>query len=508
MSTTVKSDASCEPGRRVIEAARHAPALRQPGRRARCPVAIALMLSLAACVRYEPRPLHPADSARQFSARRLDAPELRTQVQALLPSATTSWPPSRWDRGSLLAVALAQNPRLAVARSEARVALAREVAAGVAPNPDLTLQSEYARDESHSWLYGIGFDVLLRSSRRRRLDVDIAKLAGANAQWNVVEQAWAVRRALNAALSEWQDASRRGVVLGHVVDSQARLAAMQERRIAAGEDAPGSGVAARAALLEAEQQRAQARSDAGAAQTAVAAALGLPPEALDGVQPDWPDWGAPPPVDDVLLRRAGEQALLSRADLAAAIGDYAGAEKQFERAVARQYPEFHLEPGYYWDHGIAKWPLDVAFALPIFNRNEGEIAEARAARDVAAGRMLALQAQIQGQIAAATRAEVVAAQGAAAAQRRVDAAAEQSRHAELGLKLGAIDRSERVAAEATAWRVQLDALQARARYQDARDALEDALHVPLSGPELALRPALQAAAPVDEPASSANEAQP
>ena len=208
------------------------------------------------------------------------------------------------------------------------------------------------------------------------------------------------------------------------------------------------------------------------------------------------------------LRRAGEQALLSRADLAAAIGDYAGAEKQFERAVARQYPEFHLEPGYYWDHGIAKWPLDVAFALPIFNRNEGEIAEARAARDVAAGRMLALQAQIQGQIAAATRAEVVAAQGAAAAQRRVDAAAEQSRHAELGLKLGAIDRSERVAAEATAWRVQLDALQARARYQDARDALEDALHVPLSGPELALRPALQAAAPVDEPASSTNEAQP
>ena len=52
-----------------------------------------------------------------------------------------------------------------------------------------------------------------------------------------------------------------------------------------------------------------------------------------------------------------------------------------------------LGPGYYWDHGIAKFPLDVGFTLPV-NRNKGEIAEARAARELAGKRMLALQADI------------------------------------------------------------------------------------------------------------------
>jgi hypothetical protein len=56
----------------------------------------------------------------------------------------------------------------------------------------------------------------------------------------------------------------------------------------------------------------------------------------------------------------------------------------------RQYPQFQLSPGYYWDHGIAKFPFDVGFTLPLFNRSEGEIAEARAAREVAGQRMLAV----------------------------------------------------------------------------------------------------------------------
>jgi outer membrane protein TolC len=456
--------------------------------------AIAIPLLLAACAHYEPRPLPPQESAHAFAARRLDAPQLRDAVQGVWPGSTASWPPTNWNRADLLAVALVQNPQLAVARAQVQAALAKETSAGETPNPDLTLQSEYARDEAHPWLYGLAFDFLLRTPSRRRLDIGIAELATANARWQAVEQTWTVRHALTNALSDAQYANRRSELLDRLVDAQQHLLSLQEQRIKAGEDAPGERVVARSALLDIEQQRAQAHADAVAAQSALAAALGMPPEALDDVRVDWPDWGTPAAADAAMLQEEREQALLSRADLAAAISDYASAEKQLERAIARQYPEFHLDPGYYWDHGVAKWPFDVAFSPSIFNRNQGEIAEARAAREVAGQRMLAVQAEIYGAIAAAVRAEAIAAQNVDAARHRVEAANEQRRHAELGLELGAIDRGERLGSDTLALRAELDALQARAQYQSARNALEDALHAPLSGPELSLRPALKGAA--------------
>ena len=474
------------------------------GRAGRVTAVATMALALAACVSYAPRPLHPTESARHFEVRRLDAPTLRAAVQRLLPATdAAAWPPV-WDRASLLAVALVQNPQLAVARAEVGAALAHEVSAGETPNPDLTLQSEYAPDESHPWLYGVGLDFLLRSPKRRHLDIDIAQLASANARWQVVEEVWIVRRNLVSALSDYEDARRRGALLDRLVAGQQQFVAVQKQRVDAGEDAPGELVVARSALLDAEQQRAQARADVETAQAALATVLGLPPAALDGVPVVWHAWGRPPPLDDVELADARERALLSRADLAAAIGDYAGAEKKLELAIAQQYPEFHLSPGYYWDHGVAKWPLDLGLALPVFNRNQGAIAEARAARDVAGRRMLALQANIQGKIDAALRAEKIAAANAQMATQRVEAANEQLRAARLGLKLGAIDRSAGIGAEALVLRAQLDALQTRARLQDARNALEDALHAPLSGPELALRTTLGQASPMADPAAAAS----
>jgi Outer membrane protein len=150
----------------------------------------------------------------------------------------------------------------------------------------------------------------------------------------------------------------------------------------------------------------------------------------------------------------------------------------------RQYPQFQLSPGYYWDHGIAKFPFDVGFTLPLFNRSEGEIAEARAAREVAGQRMLAVQAEIIGTIAGAERAEQAALANVAVAERGYDAARRQREHAALSLRLGGIAANEDTAAELLLLRSELEVAQMRAQLQVARNALEDALHAPLSGPEL------------------------
>lgn len=452
-------------------------------------LAAAASAMLAACATYAPRPLDPGHSAAVFAARRLDDEDLRNAVARLTQHPVSSWPPAEWDRAELLAVALARNPGLDVARAEIASAQAREITAAEIPNPTLGLETEYARREADHWLYGLSLDFALRPPGTRRRAIEGAREETAVAREKLMDHIWDVRRAMIAALSDGESARRRRGVLTRLAAAQDDLVALQERRVAAGEDSPADLVVAHAARIEIDQQQAAAREDAVRAKNALAAALGIPVSALDGATFDWPDWGKPPAIDADRYDSAREQALLARADLAAAIGEYAQTETRLKQAIARQYPSIELHPGYYWDHGIAKWPFDVGLALPLFHRNQGEIAEATAARDVAGKRMLALQADIQGEIDAARAGERVARDHLDAAERRHAAVQQQLDQADLALRLGALDRMQRIGTEIVALRSELETIDASARLQAARDALEDALHVPLSGPELSLAPA-------------------
>jgi outer membrane protein TolC len=313
----------------------------------------------------------------------------------------------------------------------------------------------------------------------------MARIDTQNARLELMQEAWTVRRALTAALSDWESARRRSNLLEGLAAAQKRFVELERQRIAAGEDAPGESLASEQALLEIEQQGAELRAAAGAAQAAAARELGVPVQALDGIVVAWPNWGEPPAVDEDTMREVRERALLSRTDLGIAISDYSAAEAKLQLAVARQYPQYQLNPGFYWDHGIAKFPFDVSFELP-FNRNNGEIAEARAGRDLAGERMLALQADIYGEVAGAARAEQIARASMEAAERQLAAARRQQRQADLGMRLGATNSLEQIGAAITATRVELDVMQLRAQLQASRNALEDALHAPLSGPELKL----------------------
>ncbi|MDE2149207.1 MAG: TolC family protein [Gammaproteobacteria bacterium] len=447
--------------------------------------------ALSACAGYQPQPLHPRASAQAFAERRLDAPALGRRVAPLLPQPPPSWPPPRWDRATLLAVALVENPELARARAEVAQAAAGEITARQPPNPVLGLQSEYELGGSKSlsdendrpWLYGISFEIPLRWPLQRRLAERLAGLATDSAHWKLMEATWSVRHALTEALSDWQATKRTIAVLDMLLDAEDRLIATLRRRIDAGEEAVTTLLPLQAQRAADAQSRARTQAQMGDAQSRVAAALGLPPQALDTLRLDWPDWGRPPPLDQVKLAARREQALLSRADLAEAISEYSAAETRLRQAVAHQYPQLNVEPGYYWDHGVHKFPLGFSFTLPIFNQNQGEIAQAHAAREVAGRRMLSVQARIYGQIAGAGRSEVLAREQVDQARRQVGLAQQQVRLTARALQLGADDTVQALAAQIAAKRASLEFLSAQARLQQARNALEGALHMPLSGPE-------------------------
>lgn len=136
---------------------------------------------------------------------------------------------------------------------------------------------------------------------------------------------------------------------------------------------------------------------------ALDALLGLQPDVRFAIaEPDLP----PPPGLDRLIARLPQQ----RPDLVALQLGYAAADKDVRAAILGQFPAFLLGGSWGSDTtGVTSAGPSVTFDLPIFDRNQGKIAKARATR-------LQLHADYQARLdAAAGAARGIAAQEAALA---------------------------------------------------------------------------------------------
>ena len=95
---------------------------------------IVVGLTLAGCVRFQPRPISPAETAARLDARRLDDAGLKKFVEENAPQAAHDWPPAAWDLNSLTFAAFYFHPSLEVARAQWRVSQAGVKTAGERPN--------------------------------------------------------------------------------------------------------------------------------------------------------------------------------------------------------------------------------------------------------------------------------------------------------------------------------------------------------------------------------------
>ncbi len=168
-------------------------------------------------------------------------------------------------------------------------------------------------------------------------------------------------------------------------------------------------------------------------------------------------------------------------DILSALAQYAASQSTLQLAIAGQYPDIHLGPGYEYDQGDDKWSLGLSVSLPA-DRNRGPIAEARARREEAAARFNALQASVLGQIDLAVAAYRAASQKQADASAMLTDLTRQENVAESMLQAGAISGSELAALQlqlSVSALARLDALQ---QAQQAVGQLEDAVQSPLGLP--------------------------
>ncbi|HUY04913.1 MAG TPA: TolC family protein, partial [Rhodocyclaceae bacterium] len=188
-----------------------------------------------------------------------------------------------------------------------------------------------------------------------------------------------------------------------------------------------------------------------------------------------------PAAAQIPARSLRSAALANRADLLAALARYAASQSALQLEIARQYPDLRIGPGYQWDQGAEKWSLGIGLTLPLFNRNQGQIARAKAQRELAAARFIALQAR---DIARTERALA----GYRAALSALDtaqslSATQQSRAqaAQRRFAAGDSDRSALDQAQLRALAAENTRLSASLQAQRALGALEDAIERPLDG---------------------------
>ena len=446
---------------------------------------------LAGCTTYAPAPL---DVPAILAVRRgttLDPERVAAAATAIAPGANPAYGP--WDRLTLLAAALIYNPDIEVARSGVVSAEAGARASRVGSPATLTLSAEYARDAAAQspWLLGAALDLPIDRGVRRAARSGVADIAVEIARYDEAEVIWTARMALRRALTDRLIAERRAAGFQVVADLRARQLAAVDRRVAAGEASRTELDRVRADGADASRGLIDALAQANDARLRLAAAIGLPPEALEGITPDWK--GFDEPVSDsgeTLDPEIRSQAILARADVLKALAAYDQAEVELRLEVARQYPALTLSPGYAWERGLVKFPVSLGLALPPLDLNRSAIALAEARRAEAGQRLEAILASADAAIESA-RAETSAARTALDRIRSVErpTADRLARQADRELSAGAIDRVDWAAAQAGAAQTRLVELDALARVHAAYAALEDAVRRPLEGPEILINAA-------------------
>lgn len=435
---------------------------------------------LSACAALPPaRPLDLQANAQAFAARRLDDAGLSAAETRLGLSGKLAAP---WTPDRITVAAWYFDPVLAHARATAARVEAAAVVTAQRPNPTLNLSSEKVFSGAAGVApWTLGAAVLLpllhpgEAAARRAVaaaDTAAARDQAAQAIWQSRSRAIAALRdvVLDRRAQTWAHS-------GAQVDA-AYLDAVRQRRHAGESDASAELVA------ELDVQRAQAdlatrQAQVAAAEHALAAAIGVPHAALDGVALSWPGLDAPPAPSALPSAALAEDAAWNRLDLAVLLQRYRAAEAHMRAARGSRYPQLALAPGYLYDRGARKFTFGVEVELPLFHGAGARIRATAAARDEAAAAVHALQARIVNELDAARADYALRYVAWRHASAMATSAQDLARRAEQQRAAGQVDRLTELAASASVNAARLSAVDALSRAWTALGHLEDVLQRPL-----------------------------
>jgi outer membrane protein TolC len=439
---------------------------------------IALAAWLCGCAGFKNKPLVSAKTAADFEVRSLSDAGLRRFVETYRQGKAAAW-----NLPALTLAALYFHPDMDVARARWGAADAGKVTAGQRPNPTLSVSPAYDTTTSipSPWIVTASLDIPIETAGKRGYRMAQATHLSEAARLNIATTAWQVRSRVRSRLLELYATTRNEELLRQQEAAQAQVVKLLRVQLDAGAVSPFEVTQAQIAqhnaslaLNEAQRQRAEGR-------VALADALGVPVRALDGVAISFAGLDGKPAAS-LATAEARQQALLGRADIRSALADYAASQSALQLEIAKQWPDLHLGPGYEYDQGDSKWSVGLSVELPALNQNQGGIAEAKARREEAAVRFIALQARVVGEIDRALAGYDAALKKAATAEALLADQRKQRQTAQRMFEAGETGRLGIATAELEVFTTELARLDAVLKAQQALGALEDAVQQPLGSP--------------------------
>ena len=440
---------------------------------------IVIVLPLTGCAvqHYRAAPLVPAETASSFESRNLTDSGLQPFLEKSLGQPMAAWPPKLGDLQTLSLIALYFSPEMQAARARLAEADAAIVTAGARPNPTV----DFAPGVPSPYLLTLDFAVPIEMKGKRGYRIRSARNLDEAARLDLADSAWKVHSAVRRALLDHLLASQ-SLELFHseeqVRTEQVRL--LQERFVAGEIPRPELDLA-RIELSKTHLSIRAAEGQVAETKAAVAAAMGIPIEGLEGLEFAWPDIDSPPGTESFSPAEIRRDALLDRLDIRRSLAQYASAEADLQLEIAKQYPDIQIAPGYTFEERDNFFTIGLSATLPIFNRNQGPIAEAEAKRREAAATFLQKQAQVIGDSEKALAVYSAALNELAEAEQSLRQLQEtQLRMTQLAVTVGEEDRLTLNGVQlenAAVARARLDAL---SRAQIALGDLEDAVQRPLS----------------------------
>jgi cobalt-zinc-cadmium efflux system outer membrane protein len=443
------------------------------------------------CAEVSPEPLSASANAGDLENRTLNDPRLRKFVLAALAGETEPHNGISWDLTALTLAAVYYHPDLDVARARLALSRAAVLTAGQRPNPILNFAAVFNSAAVAGAIapgaipltIGPVINLIVETFDKREYRIGQANEITKAASWDLATAGWRVRAGVRTALLNLWAARQRIALTRQRRDLQEELVRLLEKRLEVGE----------ASALDVARERitrGQIAVDlrgferaADKAEAQVASSVGVPLRALSGVTLAFDAFAhaleVPQGIADGELRR---RALIGTTGLQAALAEYEAAQSALQLAVANQYPNLTLGPGYNYDSGINKFSLSPALELPVFNQNQGQIAEAIARRQQAAANFTALQARIIGAIDTALATYRASQRELATADALVAGARRREGQVAASFRAGQVDRPTLVSAELETAATRLSRFDATVAQLEAIGALEDALQHPLYEP--------------------------
>ncbi len=338
-------------------------------------------LGLCGCASYQPVPLAPESLQKRLQAP--DMSEVRLQVKELDLPFLADQPFDERDglspeEAAMMAVVV--NPGLKVARDRKGLAAAQLMQAGILPNPQLSYDLTHpsggnTKGTVNGFGFGLGWDVssLLTLS---------SKLDAARAQSSAID--------LEVAWQEWQVATAARLHAYHLIIAEKRLALVQSLEKSQEElwqklqQGTESGVktqtdlaTATLSLQDSKAQLLENQSLYELERLAFNRALGLPSEVVVPLEEN----NALPMPQVQLANKLFRNAQSRRLDLQALKLGYKSQEAQVRGAIRAQFPQINLgfSAGKDTD-SLRTIGFGISIDLPLFDRNQGEIAAQQASR--------------------------------------------------------------------------------------------------------------------------------